>query len=111
MNTQKIVATKKSANDIEPAFPTHPGDVLKEEIEYRGISQRTLAAKMHVPYTQLNEILNAKRPLTPKFALLIEEILDLPAEPLLTMQMRYDVINTKRNSKFIEKLKKVKCEV
>ena len=28
------------ANEMTPAFPTHPGDVLKDEIEYRGISQR-----------------------------------------------------------------------
>jgi hypothetical protein len=27
------------ANNIEPAYPTHPGEVLKDEIKYRGISQ------------------------------------------------------------------------
>ena len=31
------------ANNLSPAFPTHPGAVLKEEMEYRGISQRQLA--------------------------------------------------------------------
>ena len=30
------------ANELEPFEPTHPGEVLKEEIEYRGISQRQL---------------------------------------------------------------------
>lgn len=24
------------ANNLSPAFPTHPGAILKEEIEYRG---------------------------------------------------------------------------
>lgn len=49
------------ANEMTPAFPTHPGDVLKDEIEYRGISQRQLAEEMGIAYSALNEILNARR--------------------------------------------------
>ena len=96
------------ANNIEPAYPTHPGEVLKDEIEYRGISQRKLAAEMDVPYTQLNEILNGKRQLNTEFALLIEAVLDLPAEPLLKMQARYNMIVTKRDGNFIKKLNKIR---
>jgi len=92
------------ANNLEPFIPTHPGEVLKDEIEYRGISQKKLAENMGVAYTLLNEVLNAKRPVNTEFALLIEATLDLPAEPLLAMQSRYNIITTKRNSKFMEKL-------
>jgi addiction module HigA family antidote len=102
------VAPNMIANNLEPAFPTHPGEVLKDEIEYRGISQRKLAAEMNVPYTQLNEVLNGKRPVNTEFALLVEAVLDLPAEPLLKMQARYNMIVTKRNGKFIEKLNKIR---
>jgi addiction module HigA family antidote len=102
------VAPNMIANNLEPAYPTHPGEVLKDEIEYRGISQHKLATKMNVPYTQLNEVLNAKRPLNTEFALLIEAVLDLPAEPLLQMQTRYNMIVTKRNDKFIRKLQNVR---
>ena len=52
------------ANNIESAYPTHPGAILKDEIEYRGITQHKLAQQMNVPYSALNEILNGKRPLT-----------------------------------------------
>lgn len=96
------------ANNIEPAYPTHPGEILKEEIEYRGISQRKLAAEMDVSYTQLNEVLNGKRPLNTEFALLIEAALDLPAEPLLEIQARYNLLVVKQNSQFLEKLNKVR---
>jgi len=96
------------ANNLEPVYPTHPGAVLKDEIEYRGISQRKLAAEMDVPYTQLNEVLNGKRQVNAEFALLIEAVLNLPAEPLLKMQARYNMIVTKRNGKFMEKLNKVR---
>ncbi len=96
-----------TANNIESYIPTHPGEVLKDEIEYRGISQKKLAEAMNVPYTLLNEVLNAKRPVNTEFALLIEATLDLPAEPLLKMQTRYNVLVAKRNSKFIEKLRNI----
>ena len=96
------------ANNIEPFYPTHPGEVLKDEIEYRGISQKTLAAEMGVSYTLLNEVLNAKRPVNTEFALLIEAALDIPAEPLLKMQARYNMLIAKRNNTFIEKLNKVR---
>ena len=43
-----------------PYTPTHPGEILKEEIEYRGISQKKLAEQIGISYTMLNEILNAK---------------------------------------------------
>jgi len=44
--------------------PTHPGEILKDEIEYRGISQRKLAEQMSMSYSVINEILNAHRPLS-----------------------------------------------
>jgi addiction module HigA family antidote len=96
------------ANNIEPFEPTHPGEILKEEIKYRGISQRKLAAQMGVPYTQLNEVLNAKRQLTAEYALLLEAALDIPTTPLLRMQAEYNMITAKRNPSFIEKLKNVR---
>jgi plasmid maintenance system antidote protein VapI len=40
---------------------THPGELLKEEVEYRKISQSNLAKQMGVPYTALNDILNQRR--------------------------------------------------
>jgi addiction module HigA family antidote len=95
------------ANNIEPYIPTHPGEVLKDEIEYRGISQKKLAEDMGVAYTLLNEVLNAKRPVNTEFALLIEATLNLPAEPLLVMQSRYNVVTVKRNSKFMDKLNSI----
>ena len=96
------------ANKMEPFQPTHPGEVIKDEIEYRGISQRTLAAQIGVSYTQLNEVLNGKRTLNTEMALLISAALDIDAEPLLAMQMRYDVITARRNQSFVSRLKSIR---
>ncbi len=72
------------ANNLTPAYPTHPGEILKDEIEYRGISQRRLAAEMGITCPVLNEILNARRPITEKTALLFEAALGIPAYTLAT---------------------------
>jgi addiction module HigA family antidote len=108
MTTIPGVDPNMIANNLEPYIPTHPGEVLKDEIEYRGISQKKLAAEMGVPYTLLNEVLNSKRPVNTEFALLVEAVLGLDAEPLLKMQAHYNMLVAKRNSKFIEKLNKVR---
>ena len=70
---------------------THPGDVLKEELEARGISQKKFSELLSVPYTQLNEILNGKRPVTTDFALMVEAALGTNPELLINMQTRYNM--------------------
>lgn len=95
------------ANNLEPHYPTHPGEVLKDELECRGISQRRLAKEIGVPVCQLNEVLNAKRTLSIEMALLIGQALDLDATPLLSMQMKYNLITAKRNKSFLTRLKDI----
>ena len=67
---------------------THPGEVLKEELEARGMSQKKFSELLNVPYTQLNEILNGKRPVTTDFALMMEAALGINPELLINMQSR-----------------------
>lgn len=96
------------ANNLEPFIPTHPGEIIKDEIEYRGISQRTLATQIGVSPTQLNEVLNGKRALNTEMAMLISVALDIDAEPLLAMQTRYDMITARRNKTFLNKLNSIR---
>lgn len=96
------------ANNLEPHYLTHPGEVIKDELESRGISERRLAAEIGVPASQLNEVLNAKRQLSAEMALLIEQALGLDAAPLLSLQMKYNLLSVKRDKTFFEHLKKIK---
>lgn len=91
-------------NNMEPYMPTHPGEIIKDEIEYRGITQRQLASQIGVSYSQLNEILNGKRGLNTEMAMLVAAALDIDAEPLLALQTRYDIITAKRNKTFADRL-------
>lgn len=96
------------ANDMAPLYPTHPGKIIKDEIEYRGISQRQLAGETGISYTQLNEMLNAKRPINTQVALLVAKALDIDAEPLLLLQTKYDMQMAKRNKLFMARIDKIR---
>lgn len=96
------------ANNLKPFQPTHPGEVLKEELEFRGISQRGLAKEIGISYSVLNEVLNGKRPLSPELAMMMEAALGVDAAPLLTMQNEYDMLMAERNETFMEKLRQIR---
>ncbi len=96
------------ANELEPFEPTHPGEVLKEEIEYRGISQRQLAHEIGVSSSLLNEVLNGKRALNTQLALLLSVALDIDAEPLLRLQTKYDMLTAQRNPSFMQRLDSIR---
>lgn len=108
MITVQDVNPDMIANNLTPAYPTHPGEILKEEIEYRGISQRKLAKQMGLAYSALNEILNARRPLTEKTALLFEAALGVDAEPLMRLQLKYNMQSTRKDCSFMERLAQVR---
>ena len=90
------------------AFPTHPGEVLKDEIEERGISQRQLAESMGLSYSVVNEILNGRRPLTAKTALMFEAALDVPADSLMYLQTKYNMQTARKDSSVLDVLKEIR---
>ena len=65
MTTLEGIDPQMIANNLKPYQPTHPGEVLKDELEYRGISQRGLAKQIGISYSAFNEMLNGKRSLSP----------------------------------------------
>ena len=87
---------------------THPGDVLKEELEARGISQKKFAEVLSFPYTQLNEILNGKRPVTTDFALMMEASLGINPEMLINMQTRYNMSVARQKKSLITRLSNIR---
>lgn len=104
----KGVDPRMIANNLTSYEPTHPGEVLKEEIEYRGLSQRKLAAQMGVSYSVLNEILNCKRPVTTEYALLFEAALGIDAGLFIRMQARYNIQTIRQNKSWMERLAKIR---
>ena len=72
--------------------PTHPGEILLEEfIKPMGITQRELAAGIHVPYQRVNEIVNARRGITPQTALRLAKFFGNSPDFWLNLQLRWDL--------------------
>lgn len=83
------------------AYATHPGEVVKDELEVRNIHQRSFAQQVNMSYTVLNEILNGRRPMTTNTALMFEAALDIPADALMYMQTKYNLQTARKDSKIL----------
>ena len=96
-------------NDIGfPFRPVHPGELLKDELEYRHLSQKKVAEQLGISYSAFNEILNGKRPVTADFALFIEAALDVPAYLLVGMQTDYNLQVARNDKKIIDRFNKIR---
>ena len=61
-------------------LPIPPGEVLAEELEARGMTQKELAARLGRPAQVVNEVVNAKKAITADTAIGLEKVLGLRAE-------------------------------
>lgn len=88
-----------------PFEATHPGEVLKDELEARSeMTQKKLAELMGVKASFLNEIIKGKRPISADTAILLEEVLDIKADFWLKFQMQYELQQARLKKKNKDKL-------
>ena len=92
------------ANNLTPFEPTHPGELIKDELESRNLTQSKLAESIGVSPSLLNEIIKGKRCVNTEMALLIEAALDVPADLLLNLQSDYNIQVAKSDSIFMKRL-------
>jgi addiction module HigA family antidote len=108
MITLKGIDPRMIANNLQPSEPIHPGEMLKDEIEYRGISQKELAKRMGMSYTVLNEVLNCKRAVTTEYALLFEAVLGIEANIWIGIQADYNLQTAKKDRSFADRLANIR---
>ena len=60
-----------------------------------------------MPYTMLNEILNAKRGMSTDFVLLVEAALGINPQMLINMQNRYNLAVAMRKTSMLSRLEKI----
>lgn len=92
------------ANNLTPFEPTHPGELIKDELEVRHITQAKLAGSIGVSPSLLNEIIKGKRAVNTEIALLLEAALNLPADLLLNLQSDYNMQVAKSDSSFMKRI-------
>ena len=86
----------------------HPGEMIKDEIMARGLTQKELAHQMGVSYTVFNEILNGKRPVTTECALLLEAALGTDANIWMSLQTDYNLQKARQDQSFMKRLENVR---
>jgi addiction module HigA family antidote len=74
----------------------HPGRILKEELEARGLSAAAFGLKLRVAPQRIQEIVAEKRAISPETALRIGRALGTGARLWLAMQQAYDLHHAER---------------
>ena len=93
--TKKIYAP----DELVCAVAIHPGEMLRDELQARGMSQRKFAGIIGMPYTAFNEIINGKRSITTDTALKIEAATGIAATLWLGLQADYNMQTARRDNK------------
>lgn len=92
------------ANNLTPFEPTHPGELIRDELEARNLSQAKLANQIGVSPSLLNEVINGKRAVNTELALLLEAALGIEAELFLKLQNAYNMQVAKSDTSFMNRL-------
>ena len=69
----------------------HPGEILKDELEERGVSPASFARQIDVPANRISQILAAKRAVTGDSALRFGHWFGMDPQFWLNLQAQYDL--------------------
>lgn len=71
-------------------FAIHPGETIKEALDFKAITQNELAIRSGLTPVSINRILKGQQPVTLESAIKFERALGLSHELLLGLQSQYD---------------------
>ena len=71
--------------------PIHPGEILKDELEERGLSANALSKALAVPANRITAILRGQRSVTADTALRLARVFGTTPQFWLNMQQSYEL--------------------
>lgn len=80
-------------------IPSHPGELVKANLEELGISVADAAKALHVTRQQLYNIVSGKSAVSPDMALRFEKAFGGSAEMWLRAQAAYDLAQVRKRGK------------
>ena len=78
-------------DNITPFVATHPGEMIKDELRERKLTQKQLALETGIKPSVLSETINGKRSVSKNMALALEQTLGIPADIWMNLQTQYDL--------------------
>ncbi len=82
--------------------PSHPGELVKANLEELGLSVADAAKALHVTRQQLYNITNCKSAVSPEMAIRFEKAFGGSAEMWLRMQAAYELAQTRKSQKEVK---------
>lgn len=76
-------------NRLVPVRAIHPGEILREELQERGIKQKDFAKQIGVQATHLNAFIRGKRNLNDDLAMKLERHLGIPYKTWMNLHSGY----------------------
>ena len=74
-----------------PFIATHPGELIKDELKERNLTQKGLSEMTGIKPSVLSETINGKRSVSLNVAVALEKALGIPAEVWMNLQTQYDL--------------------
>lgn len=74
-----------------PFIATHPGELIKDELKERNMTQKELSELIGIKPSVLSETINGKRSVSLNVAVALEKALNIPAEFWMNLQTQYDL--------------------
>lgn len=108
MITLSNIDPQMIANNLDPSTLYHPGELLAEELEERGLTQTSLAQQLGISVSIVNEIIKGKRNISVEFAMMLEAALGIEASLWINLQREYDLESAKANPTFVDRLAKIR---
>lgn len=78
-------------NRITPFVATHPGELIKDELKERNMTQKQLSELTGIKPSVLSETINGKRSISLSVAMALEKALGISAEIWMNLQTQYDI--------------------
>lgn len=98
----------RTKNNLTPVQATHPGVLIKDELDVMpNLNQTLLAKELGVQRSFLNEIIKGKRPVTADIAILLEKILGISADYWMKFQSQYEIDKARVKQKNIKKVRNI----
>jgi addiction module HigA family antidote len=83
--------TQDHQYNLTPFVATHPGEMIRDELKERGMTQKQLAAESGIKPSVLSETINGKRSVSLNVALALEKTLGISADIWMNLQTQYDL--------------------
>lgn len=85
------MVNKNNNNDFMPSVAIAPGETIRENMEFLGMNQKELAARLDITQKHLSNIMNGNAPITYDTALKLEIVIGPSAQFWMNLESNYQL--------------------